>query len=228
MSNEQFAHKLDFIEYTINDDVKSTSMGVVIWLHGLGANAQDFVPLIPELKLKSHIKFIFPNAPQRTITINNGALMQAWYDIRDMTKIDNAVDWDGIDHSVLQVENLIDYLIKEEQKPIHIAVVGFSQGGVIAYMMALRSQHRFAGILALSCYLPDVDFNLVSNMNKKTPILACHGKYDMIVPYDTGLESYNKFRTHGFNISWKGYPMDHGVCLDEIKDISLWFQDRFI
>lgn len=219
--------QLKYIEKLNIDNQKPEYL--VIWLHGLGADGNDFVPIIPELKLSYCVKFIFPNAPLIPITINDGNIMQGWYDIRDLTRLGNAVDRQGINVSVAKIEALIDSFIDGGWKSNRIVIAGFSQGGVIAYTVALKSKYKLGGALVLSSYFPDVEtLAKEKSVNKKIPILACHGKQDMIVPYNAGLEAYNTLRVNGFNISWLSYPMDHGLCYDEIRDISLWLQDRFI
>jgi len=203
-------------------------VGVVIWLHGLGANYNDFIPLVKEFKLNHCIKFIFPNAPLRPITVNHGHVMRGWYDIRDMNNLDDTVDKDGIHQSIAAVESLIADLISSGYKSSHIIVAGFSQGGVIAYQLAVQTKYRLGGVLVLSAYLADKDMIDNDSVNKKTSILACHGKQDMVIPHEVGLEAYNELRTRGFNVSWMSYQMEHGLCLQQVHDISLWLQERFM
>lgn len=217
---------LEYIEKINKPDEEP--IGVVIWLHGLGADYNDFLPLVSELKLEHCIKFIFPNAPLRPITINGGAVMRGWYDIRDANNLGDTVDKDGISQSVQAVENIITKLIASGYKSSHIVVAGFSQGGVIAYQVAVQTKHRLGGILVLSAYLPDKVSIIDDSVNKKTSILACHGKHDMVVPYDAGFAAYNELRSRGFSISWMSYPMEHGICLEQVHDISLWLQERFM
>ena len=219
--------KLEYIEKLNTHDEKPD--WVVIWLHGLGADCNDFVPIIPKLKLNAHVKFIFPNAPYRPITVNNGYEMRAWYDIRDMNKLGNTVDYHGIDESVAQVDNLIESLIADGWKSHHIVLAGFSQGGVIAYTAGIKSKHLLCGVMALSCYLPDADILAKTySVNKKTPFLACHGKQDLVIPYNAGLSAYNSLRTEGYHITWTNYQIDHGVCDEEVVDISNWLRDKFM
>ena len=216
MSND----KLEFIE-RINHTGKNPE-AVIIWLHGLGADCNDFVPLIPELNLKKCVKFIFPNAPIRPITINNGYEMRGWYDIRDLndkTDSDNV----GILDSIAKIEMILDNLVNDGVLPDKIIIAGFSQGGVISYYSGLLSKYKLGGIIALSCYLPNE--NLIDGIqSEKTsiPILSCHGKNDNIVPYSSGLKAYQILKDKNCDIHWNDYVVGHNVCSDEIKDISLF------
>jgi phospholipase/carboxylesterase len=200
----------------------------VIWLHGLGANNNDFAPLVPELKLNRAVKFIFPNAPMMPITINNGYVMRAWYDIKSFDRIDSQIDNVGIDNTVNQIEHMIDSLVNSGILSTQIILAGFSQGGVISYTAGIKSKHKLGGILALSCYLPN-EFTLVQleSKNKNTPFLAIHGTSDHIVPYEIGLSGYNTLKVSGYNIEWLEYPMEHSVCAKEVVDISNWFHKIF-
>lgn len=202
---------------------------VVIWLHGLGADCHDFAPLVSELKLTKTVKFIFPNAPMLPITLNNGYVMRAWYDIKSLDRIDNLIDNQGIDNSVSAINSLIEHAIKSGISAERIILAGFSQGGVISYTAGIRSHHKLGGILALSCYLPNAD-KLVSSasINKDTPIFAIHGKNDHVVAYDIGYTAYSKLKSGGFNISWQEYDMEHNVCYEEINDIRAWFENIFV
>ncbi|MCE2705716.1 MAG: carboxylesterase [Proteobacteria bacterium] len=223
--SKKLLSKLEYIEKV--NIIGQQPEYMIIWLHGLGADYNDFVPIIKELNLNICVKFVFPNAPERPITINNGYIMRAWYDIRDLTKLGDTVDRYGINDSVSQIEDLIALFMNEGWKSEKIILAGFSQGGVISYITALTTKYKLGGVLALSCYLPGID-ELVNKdlvVNKRTAILACHGKHDMVVPYDAGLSVYNRLRGHGYNISWMHYPIAHGVCSEELADISLWLKD---
>jgi len=200
---------------------------VVIWLHGLGADCNDFVPLIPQLNLDKSVKFIFPNAPMIPITINNGYVMRGWYDIIDLTRMDGAViDHDGITKSVNSINQLIESEISNGFKSEQIILAGFSQGGVISLATGLRSKHQLGGIIGLSCYLPDVT-TLVKEypQNQIMPIFMAHGLYDPVIPVIAGKNSYQCLNTAGFNIKWHEYPMEHSVCNEETQDIAKWFQN---
>lgn len=201
---------------------------LVIWLHGFGADCNDFVPLIPELNLSESVKFVFPNAPLRPITINGGYQMRAWYDIKSLTELGSLVDYAGINDSLSQIDNLINYFIADGWRYEQIFLVGFSQGGVISYMSGITTKHKLAGIVALSCYLPDLNmFDLSQNIsNKEIPILACHGIGDKVVSLEHGKEGFNILKTLGYNITWQEYSMEHSVCSKELLDLSNWLNAK--
>jgi phospholipase/carboxylesterase len=212
---------LEYIERYSNPSIKPQA--VVIWLHGLGASYDDFVPVVPELQLAYSVKFVFPNAPMRPITINNGYVMRAWYDIRDLGgTVSHFIDEAGINQSVKQIEELIAQQIKQGFAPEQIIIAGFSQGGVISYITGINTKYKLGGVLALSCYLPKSVAKLDKGVNKTTPIFACHGKQDMVVPYTAGLHAYNELAQHGYNIKWAEYPMEHSVCIEELQNIGQW------
>ena len=202
---------------------------VVIWLHGLGADCHDFVPIVPELKLNTCVKFIFPDAPIRPITINGGVKMRAWYDIRDLTRLDNTIDYNGINQSVEQVEELIKLQIQNGFEPQQIFIAGFSQGGVIAYSLVLKTAHKLRGAVIISAYLPNLSFlgvNIGEGFNHSIPILACHGKQDMVVPYELGMSAYETLHNLKYNIVWRNYSIEHTVSIEEVRDIGLWVNDK--
>ncbi len=226
-SKDNMQDKLEYIETYNNSD--SEAEYVIIWLHGLGASGDDFVSIAASLKLDANIRFIFPHAPFRNITINNNMKMRAWYDIRDVGRLSYLTDTDGIINSLMQVEALIAALINEGYNSSKILLAGFSQGGVICYNYAIMGKHRLNGIIALSCYLPNMeqcDFHNATN--KTTNILVCHGKYDELIPYNTAFEVYKKMRDCDFNISWLHYEIGHEVCIAEIKDIEQWLNNKCI
>ena len=189
----------------------------VIWLHGLGADGHDFEPIVPELRLSLPLRFIFPHAPVRPVTINNGMRMRAWYDIFQFGG--GAEDEQGIRAS----QKLVEVLIEEErQKGIgKIVLAGFSQGGAIALQTALRHTERLAGVLALSTYLP-----LASRLpeagaaNRETPIFMAHGLHDEIIPVRRAEQSRDALKQAGYPVEWHVYPMPHSVSAEEIRDIA--------
>lgn len=204
------------------------TIAVVIWFHGLGADYNDFVPLVPELNLDKCVKFIFPNAMMRPITINNGYVMRAWYDIHEFSakSLGESVDRQGINESVNLINKLVSKQIESGFKPEQIILAGFSQGGVMSYTTFLLSQYKLGGVVALSCYLPDADKLISSNsINRETPIFAAHGLQDPVVPFIAGLNAYHKLEASGFNIKWYEYPMGHSLCNEEINDLSAWFRN---
>jgi phospholipase/carboxylesterase len=212
--------KLEYIEKFSHPGKPADA--VVIWLHGLGADNNDFVPIVRELPLKHSIKFIFPNAPMRPITINGGYVMRGWYDIKELNNLADLTDIDGINQSVTQIEAIIEEQINLGIDSKRIILAGFSQGGVISYVTGINSKYRLGGILAMSCYLPSMPIKTENSINKITPFFAIHGTEDPVVPYPGGLQAYEELKKHGFNIKWAEYPMLHSVCLEEIADIGTW------
>ena len=196
----------------------------VIWLHGLGADGYDFVPLVPELHLPDDCtpRFVFPHAPVRSVTINNGTRMRAWYDILGFAH-NAAEDAAGIRASAALAER---YIAKEREAGIEanrIVLAGFSQGGAIALHAGLRQTEALAGILALSTYLPlRASLPEVSSAGRNAPILMCHGRFDPVLPMALGELSRDLLRQQGCRVEWKEYPMQHQVCAEEIGDISAW------
>lgn len=202
----------------------------IIWLHGLGATANDFPPIVPELGLDSQrsIRFIFPQAPDRPITINGGVRMPGWYDIKGMS-IEDKQDAVGMAESRAMLDGLIKALMDDGIGSENIIVAGFSQGGAVAYFTALRSQAKLAGVLALSTYLPfseDTEAQQSGN-NMTTPIFACHGTFDPVVPITLGKASADSLLALGYDIRWKTYPMEHNVVMEQIKDIGAWINEVF-
>lgn len=197
----------------------------VIWMHGLGADGTDFVPLVPELGLPDDVapRFIFPNAPVRPVTVNNGMPMRAWYDIYSRGVRDREDDA-GIEASAAAVQALIDRECAAGIRAERIVLAGFSQGGAIALQTGLRSPRSLAGILALSTYLPLAATLAAqaSAANRAVPILMCHGTYDPIVPVELARKSCDILTAQGYTPSWLDYPMQHQVCAAEIGAISQW------
>ncbi len=201
----------------------------VIWLHGLGADGHDFVPIVPELKLPAEpgVRFVFPHAPVRPVTLNNGMRMRAWYDIRTLTA-EGRADETGLRESAAR---LADYVAKEQAAgidPSRIVVAGFSQGGAVALHAGLRYAEPLAGILALSAYLPLASTLATerSAANRETPILMCHGLYDPVLPHGLGIMARDALRALGYTVDWKEYPIQHQVCLPEIEAIGAWLRAR--
>ncbi|HEY8251067.1 MAG TPA: alpha/beta fold hydrolase [Burkholderiales bacterium] len=187
----------------------------VIWLHGLGADGHDFEPIVPELRLPKPVRFVFPHAPVRPVTINQGMRMRAWYDIFQFGG--GPEDEAGIRASQKLVEKLI-----EAEKGKKIVLAGFSQGGAIVLQAALRHPERLAGVLALSTYLP-LAATLEkerSEANQDLPIFMAHGQLDDIIPVGRAEASRDALARLGYNVEWHAYPMPHSVCAPEIEDIS--------
>jgi phospholipase/carboxylesterase len=201
----------------------------VIWLHGLGADGFDFVPLVEELRLPPAmaVRFIFPHARPRPVTINNGFVMRAWYDITSLGP-DRVEDEAGIRQSAEVVRG---YIAKENARGIaseRIVIAGFSQGGAIAFQAALRYPQRLGGVMALSTYLPlrESLAKEATPANRDVPILMCHGVRDQMLPAALGAASRDLLQSLGYPVEWKTYPMEHSVCMEEVLDISKWLQAR--
>ena len=197
----------------------------VIWLHGLGADGHDFAPIVPQLRLPAAaaIRFIFPHAPSRPVTINGGMVMPAWYDILAMN-IDRRVDVAGLIASASEVRALVDREIERGIKAERIVVAGFSQGGAVAYQVVLGYPARLAGLLAMSTYLAGSDELHYSPANRDVPILVQHGLDDPLVPESVGRQAVNQLSGMGYAVSYQTYPMEHAVCPPQIDAISAWLQ----
>lgn len=197
----------------------------VIWLHGLGADAHDFEPIVPELggELRSSVRFVFPFAPHRPVTINGGMVMRAWYDIRD-TDLSRRADEGGVRESGEILSALVDAEIRNGITSDRIVLAGFSQGGAIALHAGLRYQRPIAGILALSGYLPlhDATRKEASEANRKVPIFMAHGSQDPIIPLSTSESSRDFLTALGYVVECHTYPMPHSVCAEEVRDIRDW------
>jgi phospholipase/carboxylesterase len=187
----------------------------VIWLHGLGADGHDFEPIVPELELAAPVRFVFPHAPVRPVTINNGMRMRAWYDIFQFGG--GPEDDAGIRAS----QKLLEEFIRAE-KGRKIVLAGFSQGGAIVLQTALRHPETLAGVLALSTYLPLAGSVAAerSPANNAVPIFMAHGRFDDIIPISRAERSRDYLSQLGYNVEWRQYPMPHSVCAEEIRDIS--------
>jgi phospholipase/carboxylesterase len=197
----------------------------IIWLHGLGADGNDFAAIVPELDLPdAPIRFVFPHAPMQPVTINAGMVMRAWYDISDQAI--RREDERGVRASQALVEALIERERKRGTKASRLVLAGFSQGGAIALQTGLRRGERLAGIMALSCYLPLAD-RLAAEANaanRDVPIFMAHGTYDPIVPFPRAMASRDALARLGYEVEWHEYPMPHSVCPEEIDDIGAWLR----
>ncbi|WP_367103481.1 alpha/beta hydrolase [uncultured Psychrobacter sp.] len=195
----------------------------VIWLHGLGASGHDFEPVVPQLGLSDSmgVRFIFPHAPNRPVTINGGMVMPAWYDILEMS-LERKVDTAQIEQSSQQIRDLITREIERGVKPEHIVIAGFSQGGAVAYHVALGYEQRLAGLMALSTYFATNDDIHYHSANKDIPILIEHGTHDPVVPVVLGEQAQQFLKNKGYNVEYHSYPMAHQVCMPQIKNIGQW------
>jgi len=213
---------LELIELATGAEPK----GTVIWMHGLGADGWDFVPIVRELPLPQdlHLRFIFPHAPVRPVTINNGHEMRAWYDIK-MNDISRVPDEAGIRESQASIEALI---AREEKRGVsadRIVLAGFSQGGAIALQAGLRHRERLGGIVALSTYLPLEDSldREAAAANKRTPIFMAHGTQDPVIPVQLAEASKRALEQRGYDVAWQTWPMPHSVCAEEVEELGGFF-----
>jgi len=201
----------------------------VIWLHGLGADGYDFVPIVDELRLPPTlaVRFIFPHARPRPVTINNGFVMRAWYDITGLGP-DRKEDDAGIRESAGVVNGYIEQQNARGVATERIVIAGFSQGGAIALQASLRYPERLGGVMALSTYLPlrESVAAEASPANKGLPILMCHGLRDPMIAAAIGKASRDQLVSLGYTVEWQSYPMEHQVCMEEVHDISRWLQVR--
>ena len=195
----------------------------VIWLHGLGASGHDFEPVVPQLGLNSDmaVRFIFPHAPNIPVTINGGMVMPAWYDILEMS-LERKIDVGQIEKSSQQIRDLITREIERGVKPEHIVIAGFSQGGAVAYHVALGYPKRLAGLMTLSTYLATNDTLDYSYANKDLPILIEHGVQDPVVPVILGQQAQQLLSDKGYSVEYNTYPMAHQVCMPQIQNIGKW------
>jgi phospholipase/carboxylesterase len=213
---------------TIELETGANPAAAVIWMHGLGADGNDFVPIVKELDLSGApaIRFIFPHAPMMPVTINNGYVMRAWYDVSfgDLEGRTKRADEQGVRQSQAQIGQLIARETGRKIPIEKIVVAGFSQGGAIALQTGLRYPHKLAGVMALSCYLPCADSlaTEAAPANAKTPVLIAHGTQDPVVPYAMGKNSSDMLVKAGYAVEWHDYPMQHSVCLEEVRDIGAW------
>ena len=197
----------------------------VIWLHGLGADGHDFEAIVPELDLPAvPVRFVFPHAPMRPVTINAGMVMRAWYDVSDaaIRREDEA----GVRASQAHLEALIAREKERGTSASRLLLAGFSQGGAIALHTGLRHRERLAGIMALSCYLPVAD-KLAAEAhaaNRDVPVFMAHGTLDPVVAISRAVQSRELLGREGYAVEWHDYRMPHSVCVDEIRDISNWLR----
>lgn len=198
----------------------------VVWLHGLGADGSDFVPVVDELDLPgAAIRFVFPHAPTMPVTINGGMVMRAWYDVLS-ADLERRADERGVRASQRLVEALLEREKARGMPAARIVLAGFSQGGAIALQAGLRHPERLAGVMALSCYVP-LAASLEAERSEAargTPIFLAHGTHDEIVPVGAGRRSRDLLAGLGYDVAWHEYPMPHSVSIEEIGDIGAWLR----
>ena len=210
-------------------EIGDSPLHSIIWLHGLGADGEDFVPVAEQMQLPVSVRYLFPHAPMQPVTINGGYVMRAWYDII-ATNIGAQQDEAGIRDAQAEIEKLI---AQEKQRGIaakNIYLAGFSQGGAIALHTGLRHAERLGGIVALSTYLPLAQ-TLTAEAgaaNRDVPIFMAHGVEDTIVPYTLGKSSAQKLEEQGYRPSWHEYGMPHSVCMEEIGDLAAWLAQQLV
>lgn len=214
----------DLLE-TVEFETGTSPRAAVIWMHGLGADGHDFAPIVPELALppSASVRFVFPHAPMRPVTINNGWVMRAWYDVSN-----DAGERREDEAGVRDSERAIVRLIERERTrgvPVgRLALAGFSQGGAMALHTGLRYPERLAGIMALSCFLPlrGTVAAETSVANRDVPIFMVHGTDDAVIPLARAERSRDALVELGYRVEWRAYRMAHAVCPEEIGDISAW------
>lgn len=212
---------------TVEIDPQGEHRASVIWLHGLGADGNDFVPIVPELQLPRElgVRFVFPHAPVRPVTINGGMPMRAWYDITGLDA-GGGEDEAGIRASAEEAEALLAAEKARGVPASRIVLAGFSQGGAVALHTGLRHPESLAGIMGLSTYLPlrgrfEAE---AADANRGTPIFMAHGSLDPMLPRQLGEISRDVLRKHGYEVAWHSYPMAHQVCPEEIREIGAWLR----
>ena len=208
----------------ISFDTAPNPRHALIWLHGLGADGSDFVPVIPELGLPAGtaLRCIFPHAPLQPVSCNGGYVMRAWYDILSLSPLERRIDTAGLQASCALVEALI---AREEARGIlasRIVLAGFSQGGAVAYSTALARSGALAGVVALSTYIPAPELLGQLPQHRQLPVFAAHGDADEVVAPALGLAARDLLLAGGLQPEWHSYPMGHEVCLEEIRDLGRW------
>jgi len=213
----------DLLE-TVEIETAPSPRRAVIWMHGLGADGHDFVDIVPALGLRdTPVRFVFPHAPMRPVTINRGMVMRAWYDVRDDVGV-RREDEAGVRESQARIEALI---ARERTRGVpaeRLVLAGFSQGGAMALHTGLRQAERLAGIMALSCFLPLADKVAAdaSAANRAAPILMAHGIHDPLIPLARAVHARDTLAALGYPVEWHEYPMPHSVCDVEVMDIAAW------
>jgi phospholipase/carboxylesterase len=215
---------------TIDLETGPNPQASVIWMHGLGADGNDFVPVVQELDLSGapNVRFVFPHAPMQAVSINNGYVMRAWYDIKwgDLEGRSKQADEKGVRASQAAIGQLIEREVAAGIATDKIVLAGFSQGGAIALQTGLRYPKKLAGVMALSTYLPLAEnfAQEATQENRHTPVFMAHGTQDGVVPYQMGVRSKDVLVQHGYNVQWREYPMQHSLCIEEIYDIAAWLK----
>lgn len=218
---------LEFIEIETGENIEYS----IIWLHGLGASGHDFEPIVPELKLLARpgVRFLFPHAPIRPITVNGGAAMRGWYDINSLNFETRDQDDEGIADSVKAIDELIDHEIERGIPENNIVLAGFSQGGAIALQAGLTLNRPIAGVIALSTYLP-MSADALSRVDAEKmsmPIFMAHGALDEVIRFNVAEHSRDKLQARDSAIEWHSYDIAHSVSNEEVDDLSVWLKRLF-
>jgi phospholipase/carboxylesterase len=215
---------------TVEHETGANPNWSIIWLHGLGADGNDFAAIVPELVRREWpaLRFVFPHAPVRAVTINNGFRMRAWYDIRNVD-LNQRADEAGVRESIAQIDALIARESERGIPPARIVLAGFSQGGAIALASGIRREAGLAGVIALSTYLPLQSSTAaeITAAGKRTAVFMGHGNVDPVVLPGWGAASRDKLQALGLSVQWHLYPMPHSVCAEEVRDIGDWLTARF-
>ena len=215
---------------TIEIETGADPQASVIWMHGLGADGNDFVPIVQELDLSGapDIRFVFPHAPMQPVSINNGYVMRAWYDVKwgDLEGRSKQADELGVRASQTAIGLLIEREISRGIAAGNMVLAGFSQGGAIALQTGLRYPNRLADVMALSTYLPLAESfeQEAAPKNRKTPVFLAHGTQDNVVPYEMGVRSRDLLVQQGYDVEWREYPMQHSLSLEEVQHIAVWLK----
>lgn len=212
------------VEY-IEVETSPNPTASVIWLHGLGASGHDFEPIVPEMYLSTGVRFIFPHAPNRTVTVNGGMTMPAWYDIISID-IERVIDTPQIMESAETVSELIEQEIERGIASERIFIAGFSQGGAVAYEAALSHPKPLGGLIALSTYFATKKTISLHSANRQLPIFIGHGVADNVVAEVLGKEAVEFLKTENYQPYYATYPIPHSVSMDEINDINQWLQQQ--
>lgn len=212
----------------IEQETRPNPDATVIWLHGLGADGYDFAPIVPELNLPPElgIRFIFPHAPSMPVTVNNGFVMPAWFDILVMD-IDRKVDTAQLLVSAAAINRFIDRELERGIDSRRIVLAGFSQGGAVAYQVSLSHPRPLGGLIAMSTYLATSDSITLSTANQDLAIEIHHGIYDPVVPPSLGIRAAEFLKERNYTVEFRTYPMEHAVCPQQIEHISMALQ-RFL
>jgi phospholipase/carboxylesterase len=209
---------------------RGTAHAAVVWLHGLGADGHDFVPVIEYLRLQEHgVRVILPHAPRRPVTLNLGYVMRAWYDVRDRD-LRHHEDAEGIREATHQIHALLSAEIGAGIPAERVVLAGFSQGGALALHAGLRYPERLAGIVALSAYLPLPESlpEEAEAANRGAMIFMGHGEADPIIPIEAGQAAFTRLRESGYLPRFERYPMEHAVSQAEVDAVGAWIEERLL